>query len=138
MKTKILSIVLTLAAIIGLTGCASTKPQTRARLVTVAQLAAFDGTKLTLIHHPEYRAGFELAAQELRTMEEGNIDALLLVEIINRLPVKELRGQTGALIVENASIILTSEIGATPLEKLNDLKPYVSAIRQGIERGLGQ
>lgn len=119
-------------------GCANLGDgKTAPQLQSAALVAAYVGTAETLRAHPEYRTGFELAASELRVLEEGNIDAIKLMNIVNRLPVKELKSDRATIIITAATILLTDQIGATPIEKLNDLKPVVSAIRQGIERGLG-
>lgn len=127
---------LTIALCALFTGCASMSPQTKSRVNTSATLAAYVGTVETLRKHPEYRAGFELAAQQLRAMETGPVDTIVLLEIVNRLPVKELKSDRAQMIITAATIVLADEVGATPLEKLDDLKPVVAAIRQGIERGL--
>jgi hypothetical protein len=118
------------------TGCASMSQTQSQRLSTAATIAAYVGTTEVLRRHPEYRTGFELAAGELKALEEGNVDALKLMQIVNRLPVKELKGDRASMIITTATILLTDEIGTTPIEKLNDLKPIVKAIRTGIERGL--
>jgi hypothetical protein len=111
-------------------------PQTQSRIKTSATLAAYVGTVETLRQHPEYRVGFDLASKELKALETGNVDAIALMEIVNRLPVKELKSSRAQMIITAATIILSDELGATPIEKLNDLKPVVAAIREGIERGL--
>lgn len=135
MKTTILSTLIVIAAL--LTGCANLSDGQRASPITASELAAYNGTKITLIKNPAHRPGFELASAELQAMIDGEIDRELFVQIINRLPVKELHGEMGDLIIENASIILKGQILATPLEKLENLRPYVIAIHSGIERGLG-
>lgn len=128
-----------LFAIIGLcalAACSTMSPQTESRIRTSATIAAYIGTVETLRKHPEYRVGFETAAAELRVLEDGKIDTIKLLEIVNRLPVKELKSDRAQMIITAATIVLADEIGATPIEKLDDLKPVVGAIREGIERGL--
>lgn len=128
--------ILVAIAIVAFTGCASMSPQTQSRIQTGATIAAYVGTSETLRAHPEYRKGFEIAVAELKVLEIGPIDTVKLLEIVNRLPVKELKSDRAQMIITVATIVLADEIGATPLEKLNDLKPVVTAIRSGIERGL--
>ena len=122
---------LTLAA-----GCSTLSGSQKARIHTGVTVAAYVGTVETLRAHPEYRLGFEAAALELKALEDGQIDTIKLLEIVNRLPVKELKSDRAQMIITAATIVLADEIGATPIEKLNDLKPVVAAIREGIERGL--
>jgi hypothetical protein len=121
-----------------LTGCAYLKanPQATTRIATGVSVAAYVGTTETLRDHPEYRSGFQLAVTDLKILESGPVDTIKLLEIVNRLPVKELKSSRANMIITAATIILNDEIGATPLEKLDDLKPVITAIRQGIERGL--
>lgn len=143
MKTKILSIIATITLIVGLTGCASTSgqsglsPKTKSRIQSGVKLAAYVGTVETLRAYPQYRAGFELAARELKVLETGEVDTIKLLEIVNRLPVKELKSDRAQMIITSATILLADELGATPLEKLEDLKPVIASIREGVERGLG-
>lgn len=134
--SKIIPIILLALCVLIPTGCSTLNGQSP-QLKSAALVAAYVGTAETLRAHPEYRAGFELAARELRVLEDGNVDALKLMEIVQRLPVKELKSDRATIIITAATILLTDQIGATPIEKLNDLKPVVSAIRQGIEQGLG-
>jgi hypothetical protein len=138
MKKALSILILGAAFIVWLTGCASMSPQTKSRVQTGATLAAYVGTTEVLRAHPEYRIGFEVAVSELKALETGDVDAIKLMEIVNRLPVKELKSDRAQMIITAATIVLNDEVGSTPLEKLNDLKPVVAAIRQGIERGLGQ
>jgi hypothetical protein len=134
MKTIIATIALTAFL---LTGCASLQnPQTQSRIQTGVKLAAYVGTVETLRQHPEYRAGFELALEQLKAMESGPIDTIALLDIVNRLPVKELRSDRAQMIITAGTILLNDEIGSLPLEKLNDLKPVIASIREGVERGL--
>jgi hypothetical protein len=119
-----------------LLGCASMSQSQKSRLQTAATLAAYVGTVETLRAHPEYRIGFETAVIELKALEEGKIDTIKLMEIVNRLPVKELKSERATMIIGVATILLQDQLGTTPIEKLDDLKPVVAAIRAGIERGL--
>lgn len=140
MKRKV--IIILSFGLLMFSGCASMSPEQKARVQsrvqTGATLAAYVGTVETLRARPEYRVGFELAVDQLRLLETGPMDTIKLLEIVNRLPVKELKSDRAQMIISAATIVLNDEIGSTPLEKLNDLKPIVTAIREGIERGLSQ
>lgn len=121
-----------------LTGCANLSQSQQSRLQSAATLAAYVGTVEVLREHPEHRPGFVFAVEELTLLESGSVDAFKLMEIVNRLPVKELRSEHVSMIIGAATILLTDQIGTTPLEKLDDLKPVIAAIRSGIEHGLNQ
>lgn len=135
---KKIQVGLALASLVLITGCANLSQTQQSRIQTGVKLAAYVGTAETLRAHPEYRKGFEVALVELKALEAGPIDVIKLLEIVNRLPVKELKSDRAQMIITAGTILLTDEIGATPLEKLNDLRPVISAIREGVERGLGQ
>lgn len=133
-----LAVLTALMLVMGLTGCTHLKdPNTGPKIQSAVYVAAYVGTSEALRAHPEWRGGFELASKELAILEAGKIDVLKLVEIVKRLPVKELKGDRARIIIDAATILLVDQIGATPLEKLEDLKPIVTAIRRGIARGLG-
>lgn len=142
MKKKMMVLIATSTLLVSLVGCASTPkfanltPTTQANIVSTAEVAAYGGTRAVLLKNPEYRKGFEQALGELKLMEAGNVDALVLVDIIKRLPVKELRGDTAAIVIDTATIFIVGRIGATPIEQINDLKPVVSALIRGIELAL--
>lgn len=140
MKKSLTIAIGTIAFLLAFSGCANLSQSQQSRLTTAATTAAYIGTAEVVRKHPEYRAGFELAVSELKALENGKIDTLKLIEIINRLPVKELHSEGAmnrtSMIITAATILVVDEIGATPIEELNDLKPVVMAIRSGIERGL--
>jgi hypothetical protein len=137
MKKYSLALVVALGLLVeGLVGCSTMSGSQKARVHTGITVAAYVGTVEALRPHPEYRIGFETAALELKALEDGKIDTIKLLEIVNRLPVKELKSDRAQMIISAATIVLADEIGSTPIEQLDNLKPVVSAIREGIERGL--
>lgn len=133
---KLFVTILLIATLVMFTGCASLTPNQNARIASTAHVAAYIGTTEALRAHPEWRPGFVLAAQELKYLEDGPVDVLKLMEIVRRLPVKELKSDRAALYITAGTILLTDQIGTTPIEHIENLKPVISAIRQGIERGL--
>lgn len=118
-------------------GCASlNSPQQQNRLENAAYIAAEFGTAEGLRAHPEWRGGFEQAVTDLKILEAGPIDLPALLEIVHRLPVKELKSDRAALLIDAATLLLTDQLGTASIGSLEDKKPVVIAIRKGIERGL--
>jgi hypothetical protein len=113
------------------------QPDTLARVQTAAKIAAFVGSSEYLHAHPEHREGFELARAELLEFEAHDvIDFATLLAIVQRLPVKELKGDRAQMIVTVATIAISDWGGALPVEQLANLKPVARSIREGIELAL--
>jgi len=125
------------AAIILLTGCMTvpdgTKPNNKIKGV------AYIGTATVLKKHPEYRAGFLQAAADLTTIEQADpIDFTTVLEIVNRLPVKELQGDDAMIYITGVTILLEDFTNVQlDLSKTPQLRSAVIGLRQGIELGLG-
>lgn len=123
-------------------GCSTTggsKTQQQ-RIESGVYVASAIGTSIALQEHPEWRPGFELALNDLKILETQPADMVTLMAIITRLPVKELRSSQATLIIEGAIILLSDQFGTTEVagvdDKVKDIRPYIIAIRRGIERGL--
>jgi hypothetical protein len=100
--------------------------------------AAFTGTALALRDHPEWRKGFEEAASDLAIIEQAEvIDFPLVLAIVQRLPVSELRSSDAAIIITGATILLSDFNSSIPLDQIEKLRPVVSALRQGITLVVG-
>jgi hypothetical protein len=120
-------------------GCATFgDPGTSQRLASAAKVAAYVGTVEYLRAHPETRPAFELARDTLKTIEASeHVDLATLLAVVNQLPIKELKSERATLIVTSATILITDFAGTLPVDRLDELKPVASAIRQGIDLGLG-
>lgn len=129
-------------------GCATNSSQTpqqqteqRAqRLATLAELAAYDGTVLTLQSKPEYRAAFNSARVALAAFNQStNVNAESFAQIFAALPVKELGGKNGSLIVGNVMVLYDS-FARENIRLNNDsalwLRPIALAVERGLARGL--
>lgn len=100
--------------------------------------AAFGGTYYALKEHPEWRPGFETAADELKTIYTSDkIDFATIMTIVQRLPVKELQSDNAKLAI-TAGTILLSGYGnqIIELDRLENIKPVAQAIEEGIRLGL--
>lgn len=121
-------------------GCATLgNGSTLQRIQTGSKLAAYVGSAEYLRSHPETRPAFELARDQLIQIESSeHVDLALLLSIINRLPVKELKSDRAQLAITSATILLSDYLGNLPVEKLDDLKPVAKSIREGIDLALAQ
>lgn len=125
-----------------MTSCAtSPTPESIARIARGVKEAARQTTEEMLVLKPEWRDEFKEAHDELVILENAptlSVDDIL--RIIQRLPVKELKSDEVRIAIRGARIIIAftgwSEIDA---ERLSQLRPIVTALRQGLEEGgLGQ
>ncbi len=129
---------LLIAAALCFTGCQTAgNRDTAARVQTAAKLAAYVGTTEYLRARPETRPGFVLAVEALKQIETAEtVDLPTLLAVVNKLPVKNLHSDRAQMIVTTATILLSDFAGALPLEKLNELKPVATSIREGVELAL--
>lgn len=137
MKNKF-SIVSCLLALALAAGCATApNSNTVARIKTSAKLAAYVGSAEYLRARPETRPGFILALESLKEIESApTVDLTTLLAVVNRLPTKDLRSERAQLLITSATIMLSDFGGQLPLEQLNELRPVVTAIREGVELAL--
>lgn len=140
LNVKLLIFALVPAALL-LTGCTSlpTNPDGTVRPNKKIEGITYIGTTKVLQRHPEYRAGFLLAASELTVIEAAEtIDFATVLEIVSRLPVKELEGEDAMIYITGVTILLEDYAGLqVDLSKTPQLRSAVSGLRRGIERGLG-
>lgn len=139
--TTILSIV---AAIALCTAC-TTAPKSSPVLdvgdiAAVAENAAWVGTMLHLIDNPDDREWFELAHDAIGAAIAANdYDPLRFKDSLEAIPVDELSGDKGAIIVRS-SILLWSSV--TPrlvaLDTEQQVKPVMEAVYRGITKALSR
>ncbi len=142
--TRVSALAFCLLSLALLTGCASigSNPAADAqriqRLSTVAELAAFTGTQYWLGGHPQDRPYFALSLAALDSLlKDRNYDPQALTAALSSLPVKQLQGDKGALIVSAATILYdgyASEV--VNLDKAIYIAPVIAAIRNGLFRAL--
>ncbi len=127
-----------------LTGCASigSNPAADAqriqRVSTIAELAAFTGTEYWLKDHPQDRPYFALSLAALDSLlKDRNYDPQALSEALASLPIKQLQGEQGTLIVSAATILYDAYAAeAVNLDKAIYIAPVIAAIRNGLFRAL--
>lgn len=130
-----------LLLVVLLTGCSIFKPsqptdaQRIARVSAIAELAAYTGTALRLTDHPEDRAKFQAASDSLAASTSN--DPAALQRVLAALPVKELKGEKGAVIVGAAVLLYEAELSRLTSIDQTSLAAAVSvSIRSGINRAL--
>jgi len=146
MKTKSIMLAGVLCAGLFASGCRTPgvpDPNAEARrvaqLATVAEMAAFTGTSIRLQAHPDEQARFMAVREMLRLLGGAtNVNPAAFSAALKQLPVKELQGPSGELIIGSAIILYD----AFAREHVNLdaniwLRPIVEATERGITRGLG-
>lgn len=135
LQAILLAGILAAAALLS-TGCQTTASRSE-RVQTAAKLAAYVGTTEYLRARPETRPGFILAVEALKQIESAEtVDLVTLLAVVNKLPTKELRSDRAQMLITSATILLSDFAGALPLERIGELKPVATSIREGVELGL--
>jgi hypothetical protein len=114
-------------------------------VATTAKSAAYLGTKIyleglppRLPAHPEAREQFELARTSLRGLIAlGSFSAGDLTTALQTLPIQELKGENGTLLVGEA-IVLWDTYGRqlASLDKAQVFEGYIKPVSQAILDGL--
>lgn len=101
--------------------------------------AAYVGTSWALQEKPEWRPHFEKAHADLLILEQAEVIGLPeLLEIIQRLPVKELKSDEARIIIVG-TVLLIEELGANPEVNqvtADNIRKVVKDLRSGMKRAL--
>jgi len=138
MKKLIMVVAVAAFALAGcVTGPNGNQVPDTARIAAVSREAASLGTFEALKANPGWKAQFELARVELLTLVAGDtITAAQLVDVLGRLPVKQLQGDTARIAISAAKILIAGAgWSVVPAEKLNQIRPIALAIAEGIQQG---
>ena len=140
MKSYLLIAALALALNTGCSVFKATEPtgaQRVERVAAIAELAAYTGTALRLVDHPEDRAKFQAASDALAATTTG--DSAALQRVLATLPVKELKGEKGAVIIGAAVLLYETELKRLTTIDQTSLAGAVSkSVRSGIARALAE
>lgn len=140
MKTKIQALPILAAVLLAagvFTACVTTRTERIAHLATVSKIVAKDATSLYLAAHPENRPAFVAAREELMVLEAAtNLNFGLVLAIVHHLPIRQLANPVTQLLITDTEIILTDLNASIPLDQVNDLRPIVKALADGIGLGL--
>ncbi len=125
-----------------LAGCTTTPTGQQvpdvATMQVVARSATYVGTRLWLEANPQDRVKFEAARLGLRALiAAGSFDAQQLTAVLSQLPVKELRGDLGTVVIDTA-VVLWDQYGRqlASLDKQQVFNTYVLPVAQSILAGL--
>lgn len=120
------------------TGCSTLSNNDLTRITSATKIAAYVGTSTALRQNPNWRASFIAASADLKVLETAEtLDLAQILAIVQRLPVKELKGETAMIVITSATILITEfNVSTIPLERVEQLRPIVTALRQGIDLGL--
>ncbi len=130
-------------------GCV-TNPQTNTleisesrmrQVALVAELAAFNGTTIYLMDHPEKEQIFLKVYADLTLLLDEQTPSLEKFRlIVKSLPIKELQSEKGQLIVDNAVILISAYnqdvIALDQLEQAKKLKPLITGLQSGLGKAL--
>ena len=138
---KLHSLILAALCLAVFTGCKTTSGGGRVtpdRVGVVAEVAAYTGATVWLAKHPEDAPKFELARTAIGTLlSSTNVTPADLTRALQGLPIKELRGDQGALIVGNALILYDVMLrDSVNLDANEYLRPVISGIYGGLNRAL--
>ena len=126
-----------LAPLLLFTGCGTLQKNPNAA-ERIADHVAYDVTVLLLTKHPEWSRAFQSADLELAALEsQPTIDAVAVVEILQRLPVKEFATPTARIIFDGVTLVieLTGDPQLKP-ESEAELRKVVRGLRSGIRRAI--
>lgn len=134
MKFKILPVI---AALLFTIGCASTPQQQINQLAADARDIGEFGTRVALLENANFRKELDytvLGLKELELLPDPlTVDAL--VNVLARLPVKELQTEKAQLFILGGKVIIRRAAGNVQLGTLG-IRPIVEALRAGMEAGL--
>jgi hypothetical protein len=137
MKIKF-AILTLLSSILFFTGCSTVgNAPDLARVKTSAKLAAYIGSSEYMRANPVSRPGFALAVEALKEIETApTVDLTMLLSVVNRLPTKDIRSERVQMLITSTTILLSDFGGQLPLERMAELRPVATAIREGVELAL--
>lgn len=117
-----------------LTGCETTPSVITPSRVKIVM---YTGTAFAVAEQPELKPGFQHAVDSLKLIEsQESIDFAVLMAILNDLPIKDIKTPHARILITSGTMLLADLGGQVDLAKVEKLKPYVTAIREGIELGL--
>lgn len=137
-KPPVIPLLLALTLFSGcVTGPNGTQQPDIHRISAVAREAATVGTQEALLARPDWYNGFATAHDELvRLSNQPTIGVGDLLDILNRLPVKELKSRDARIAISVARITIAgANWSVIDAERLDQIKPVIIAIYEGMEAG---
>jgi hypothetical protein len=140
MKKYITLLIASVALLLG-QGCASLNGGGDAskEIVFWANTAALLGTQEAIAKNPELRPKFELALASLNALvDAGSTDPLAFRNVLNTLPVKELKSREARIAINLASIAFYRYGQSVALDDKSHVASALRAVRDGIRDGLAK
>ncbi len=139
MKTLIIATLCMLAPLLFL-GCKTvggTQVADIERIANVTKEATTIGTQEVLKRRPEWAVDFRLAHEQLAALEKADtISVADILKIIDWLPIKELKSDNARLAVTGARLLISGiDLPEVSADKLAQIRPIVTALREGLEAG---
>jgi len=126
-----------IATVVMLTGCGTASPSTIQHIATFSRITAKDSAYLVLKNNPQLRPQFVLARDELTVLGTAtNLDFSLAISIVSKFPIKEIHNPVAEMVIQDAQLILTDLNLSYPLDKVENLRPIVVGLRDGVDDGL--
>lgn len=137
MKKYITLLIASVALLLG-QGCASIGNSNGTQeLAFWANAAANIGTQEALAEHPELRPKFETALASLNALvDAGSTDPLAFRNVLNTLPVKELKTREARIAINLASIAFYRYGQSVALDDKSYVGAALRAVRDGIRDAL--
>ena len=105
----------------------------------IAERAAYRITERVLNKHPEWQPQFEMARAELIALQaQPQLDALAVIEILERLPAGALDGDEAVIVIDGLyiTILIAGDPALTP-EGEAAVRAVVNGLIKGMNRRLG-
>lgn len=140
MKTKSFGLFAAILAISAFLGCTTTGEPDIARIAAVSQEATRIGTREAVFDHPEWRSDFVTAQQQLAILaQQQGMTVNDLLRVISQLPVSELSGRTGRVVLDSARlVIVAANWSGVEIVRTEQLRPVAQALSDGIGQGLAE
>lgn len=104
----------------------------------IANIATYTGVSLDLDAHPERREAYVAALKTLDLMlKDGTTSPSTLAEALRALPVKELSGRKGTLLVGAAVTLYTRAMQRVDIDKVELAGVVAKSVRDGLSDALG-
>jgi len=133
-----LSLTFTSALCLALMGCSWFKTSSAQKQIalasTIAYEAAFIGVSLDLKAHPDRRASYQVAQGFLSTFITTNTAYADLSVALQKLPIKELQGENGAIII--SGIVSIYVLAKDSFIDVANTPPWIAGVGGAIDRGI--
>lgn len=107
-------------------------------IAAIANVATFTGVSIDLRNNPTHLAYYRAAREALTTLiESGNVSPSQLAAALQQLPIKELSGDDGTLIIGAAVTLYTRAMTRVDIDQSLLAKEIAVAVRDGINQVVG-